>query len=191
MGNTFSTTPASSASVDGFWTTQAIVEQIYGVENCAEDVDLNNDGTGTAAVWQRALDTTDARMDVSIATVGLSRPVVFTGAAFRFAQRVASAQVRRDIHRARGVQETNAQGGPNTGGVYEKEAADLWGEWLELLERGGTDFPAIDSDSGGEGNAPAVLRPTEDEYGRAVGVAAGGSSYLGPYWDEQLGGYRW
>src|SRR3954464_6509425 len=35
----------ATGSAAGFWTTQAAVEQTYGVFNAAADANLNNDGT--------------------------------------------------------------------------------------------------------------------------------------------------
>jgi hypothetical protein len=172
----------------GFWTTQAAVEQTYGLDNCDTDVDLSDNGQGKPAVWQQALDLTDARIDLLIAGYGKSRPVAQSGTAYNYVNRVAQAQVRRDIHRPRGSQETNAAGGPNTGGVFDKEADELWAELESYLESGSLDFPDV-TDTAGEvqGTAPVMLRPTVDAEGRALVAAA---TFDRPYWDPNGGYWR-
>jgi len=93
----------------GFWTTQAQVEQQYGVDNCAQDVNLNDDGTGTAAVWQQALDWVDALVDRIFKRAG--RPTDLTLADYKLASGYAGDIVRNQIHEGRGATETNGAGG--------------------------------------------------------------------------------
>jgi len=180
-------TPLASAT--SFWTSQSNVEQIYGVDNCEQDVNLNDNGAGTDAVWQQALDNTDARIDLLIATYGKARPTDLTSGAYRFASRVASAQVRNDLHKGRGQTEGTAGGGPNVGGVYAKEAADLWDELVGYLEEQVIDFPDV-TDTAGEivGTAPQLLRPTVDSEGLPLQPV--GSSGQ-PHWDPNVGYWHW
>src|SRR6476620_3689000 len=117
-----STAPSAPVTATGFWTTQAAVEQIYADVNTSLDADLNNDGTGVAAVWQRALNNTDARIDLLLASYLKTRPASQSGTSYTFVSEVAAAQVRYILHKGRGQTESNAAGGPNVGGVYKKEA---------------------------------------------------------------------
>lgn len=180
---------AYGAGLTGFWTTQAQVQQIYADENTSLDADLNNDGTGTAAVWQRALDSTDARLDLLMASYLKTRPASQSGTSYTFVSRVAAAQVRYELHKGRGQTEANAAGGPNVGGVYKKEADDLWAELVGYLDEQVIDFPDVTDTAGAiAGTAPVMLRPTVDAEGRTLVAAA---DYDRPYFDPNLGGYRW
>jgi hypothetical protein len=173
----------------GFWTSQAAVQQVYGIDNTALDANLSDDGSGVAAVWQRALDNTDARMDLLVASYLKARPAAQSGTAYTFASRVAAAQVRYDLHKGRGQTESNPAGGPNAGGVHKREADDLWAELEGYLEEGVLDFPdVLDSSGAVQGTAPQILRPTMDAEGRPLAVAG---TYDRPYWDGNSGWWRW
>jgi hypothetical protein len=169
-----------SGNAAGFWTTQAQVEQEFGVTNCAEDVDLNNTGAGTAAVWQQALNWVDSLIDRIFAQAGYARPTDLTSTDYMLVSGYAASMVRNEIHGGRGSTETNGAGGPATGGVFQKDADEAEAAIREMAEDG-VSFPEIFDPAGqAQGNAPVILRPTIDEEGRAVAVAA---DYQRPYWD--------
>jgi len=178
---------AYGSGVVGFWSSQSQVEQQYGKDNTGLDADLDDDGTGTASVWQAALNFTDALIDRIFRVAGYSRPTDLSLSDYVLASGYAAAIVRNELHKARGSTEANAAGGPSTGGVYQKDADAAVASLEEMAEQG-VAFPRPGTDAGGQGNAPVVLHLTQDEYGRPIGPA---SNYMRPYFDSLIGGYRW
>jgi hypothetical protein len=172
----------------GFWTTQAQVEQEFGVPNCAEDVDLNNTGAGTAAVWQQALNWVDSLIDRIFAQAGYARPTDLTSTDYILVSGYAASMVRNEIHGGRGSTETNGAGGPATGGVFQKDADEAEAAIREMAQDG-VSFPAaLDDDGTASRVLPQSIAPDRDPLGRLVSTTLNPRPYVRPY---GYGCYGW
>jgi hypothetical protein len=157
----------TAGGASGFWTTQ--------------DVDLNNDNSSTATVWQRAIDWVDALVDRIFTQAGYERPTDLTLTDYVLASGYAAAIARNELHKGRGQTETNGAGGPAAGGVYQKEADEAEAALRQMAEQG-VDFPARTEDDGSASRVlPQSIAPDRDPMGHLVSTSLNPRPYLQPY----------
>jgi hypothetical protein len=144
-------------SAIGFWTTQAAVEETYGVANLGVDADINDNGEGTAAVWQRALNDVDAWIDRLFRANGypLVRPADKTASLdYPAIEPLARDLVRVRLYRARGWADTRGLGntGGDVAGAFAKLERDAKAELQQIAQEGvdwSTADPAKDTETVG------------------------------------------
>jgi hypothetical protein len=168
-------------SAVGFWETQAQVEQKFGVTSTGLDVDLNNTGAGTAAVWQQALDWVDALVDRIFGQAGYSRPTDLTSTDYVLASGYAASIVRNELHKARGWTELTGQPtGQGAGGVFQKEADEAEAKLRSMAVRG-VSFAKVSTEAN---VGPSSIAPSYDRFGYPVRTSANS-------WPVMPWGYGW
>jgi hypothetical protein len=137
---------------------------VYGVVNCDEDANLSDDGSGVAAVWQRALDDVDAWIDRLFRANGFTParpPDPAASIDYPVISQDARALVRVRLYYARGWADTRGLGntGGDVAGAFAKLERDAKAE-LKLIADEGVDWAEADPDKDTEGVGAFAVVPT-------------------------------